>query len=93
MYKECFEISKHVLKKDTISRELFFKNYLVFDGLGSVYFWTLQEARKYVVIKAKQMQGMFEYAVKLYGELSFYYSRRLVQFRCYSAISHKVNSY
>ena len=93
MYKECFEIVKHNIKRDTISRELFFKNYYVFDGIGAVYFWTLKEARSYVLLKSRQLQDMFEYSTVLFSELSAYYAKRLVEFRCYSSISQQINSY
>ncbi len=93
MYKNCFEISKQTIRKDTNAHELFFKNYRVFDGCGTVNFWTLQEARNYVMVKSKQMQNIFEYATELFSKLSSYYVLRLIEFRCYSVISQQINTY
>jgi len=92
MYKECFEISKQKAKKETSAQELFFKNYSVFDGLGAVNFWTLQEARSYVMVKSNQLKELFEYAAGVFSLLSSYYTKRLLEFRCYSVISQQVNS-
>lgn len=82
MYKGVF-----MIKKNQGKRTQFHKKYRVFDGLGSVYFDTLEECRSYVNIRSKALKNMFERSKQIYLSINEYYIKSLVKFR----ISEKLN--
>ena len=92
MFNSCFHISKVRVKQTTPAHKYFFKRYRVFDGLGSFFFSTLADARRFARQRASLLESLFEYGAELFGTLSVYYSKRLLEFRCYKLISAKVNN-
>lgn len=74
-------------------RTEFHKKYYVFDGLGSVYFDTLQEARGYVRVKSEQLKHLYNSSKSIYKKLSEHYFNKLLRFRLYDSDNQIINSY
>jgi len=85
-FKGVYEISKWRGK-----RTFFHKKYRVFDGLGTVFFDTLVEARGYVVIKSGQLERLYNSSKAIYKKLSECYLEKLIKFRLYDSVNSTVN--
>lgn len=86
MYKGVYSIEKWKGK-----RTWFHKKYRVFDGLGSVFFDTLIEARSYVAVRSQQLQKMYEDSKSFYKLLVSYYFDKLISFRVLNADNNRIN--
>ena len=88
MYKGVYSIEKW---KGV--RTWFHKKYYVFDGISSVFFDTLSEARIYVVIKSEQLENLYSSAKTIYRQLSEYYLEKLIKFRLHDSTNNIVNGF
>lgn len=91
MYKGIYTISKVKVLRNTPEKRFFYKNYSVFDGLGTLYFETLLEARKHARQKSILTENTLKYALKLYPEISSLYVNRLFEYRNKKHLTSIVN--
>lgn len=69
----------------------FHKKYYVFDGLGLLFFDTLQPARSYVVQKSALLESLYNQSKTFYKKLSECYFDRLIKFRILDHDNQTVN--
>ena len=86
MFKGVFMINKWEGKKTD-----FHKKYYVFDGLGSMFFNTLVEARGYVTIKSGLLEKMYINAKSIYNKISEHYMNELARFRIRDHVANSIN--
>jgi len=87
MFKGVYTITRQTITKEP----LFFKKWRVFDGLGSVSFDTLQEARSYVLIQSEKLRYVFNTSKTIFSQLSNYYLDRVLKFRVSDSVGRMVN--
>ncbi|MDR0824306.1 MAG: hypothetical protein LBN74_04385 [Prevotella sp.] len=72
-------------------RTPFHKKYRVYDGLGGVYFDTLQECRSYVLLKSTLLKKLYQSSKSFYKKISEHYFDKVIKFRVTDSVGNKVN--
>lgn len=87
MFKDLFVISK--VPHDR--RNFFFKKYRVFDGMGSVYFSTIKEARSYVYERSCRAKELYNSAKSIFKSLHSYYLDSWLKYKSYRNGMYHIN--